>query len=94
MMKAKRALRALKGIVKLQALVRGHNIRKQAKTTLKCMQALIRVQAKLRDQALSKVSHGLTRKSMYAESNNLWDKYKDIHQRKPLVRYSKLILPS
>ncbi|XP_021767933.1 protein IQ-DOMAIN 1-like [Chenopodium quinoa] len=81
---ARRALRALKGIVKLQALVRGHNIRKQAKTTLKCMQALIRVQAKLCDQSSPKVSHGLTRKSMFAESNNLWDKYKNICQRKPM----------
>ncbi|CAA3026290.1 IQ-DOMAIN 1-like [Olea europaea subsp. europaea] len=49
---ARRALRALKGLVRLQALVRGHNVRKQAQMTMRCMQALVRVQARVRARRL------------------------------------------
>lgn len=44
---ARKALFALKGIVKLQALVRGHNIRKRAKMTLRCIESLVQVQARV-----------------------------------------------
>ncbi|WOH02065.1 hypothetical protein DCAR_0521453 [Daucus carota subsp. sativus] len=49
---ARRALKALKGLVRLQALVRGHAVRKQAAITLRCMQALVRVQARVRARSV------------------------------------------
>lgn len=52
---ARKALKALKGIVKLQALVRGHLVRRQASVTLKCMQALITAQARARAQRIRMV---------------------------------------
>ncbi|GJY91088.1 IQ-DOMAIN 31-like protein [Tanacetum coccineum] len=43
-LKARRALRALKGLVKFQALVKGFLVRKQVVATLYSMQALLRTQ--------------------------------------------------
>ncbi|XAR65456.1 hypothetical protein NMG60_11009593 [Bertholletia excelsa] len=42
---AHRAFRALKGIIRLQALVRGHLVRRQAVSTLRCMVGIIKLQA-------------------------------------------------
>ncbi|GER35805.1 IQ domain-containing protein [Striga asiatica] len=42
---ARRAFRALKGIIRLQALIRGHLVRRQAVATLRCMNGIVRFQA-------------------------------------------------
>ncbi|KAM1613734.1 hypothetical protein PS2_002193 [Malus domestica] len=68
---ARRALRALKGLVKLQALVRGHNVRKRAKMTLQCMQALVRVQARVLDQRTKRLSHEGSADSIFSDPNGL-----------------------
>ncbi|KAL1068727.1 hypothetical protein V6Z11_D12G217000 [Gossypium hirsutum] len=72
-MKARRALRALKGLVKLQALVRGHTVRKQAKMTLRCMQALVKVQSRVLDQRMRLSHDGCSRKSAFSDTNSVWE---------------------
>ncbi|RWW39217.1 hypothetical protein BHE74_00055478 [Ensete ventricosum] len=61
------------------ALVRGHNVRKQANMTLRCMQALVRVQARVRDQRVrlaqessAAVSRG-SNKSSFSCDTSFWE---------------------
>ncbi|XP_009776749.1 protein IQ-DOMAIN 31-like isoform X2 [Nicotiana sylvestris] len=66
---ARRAFRALKGIIRLQALVRGHLVRRQAVATLRCMRAIVSVQALARGQRarLSDPTHQVLRRYNYGE---------------------------
>jgi len=54
-LQARRALRALRGLVRLQALVRGHQVRRQVHLTMRCMQALVRAQARVRARRLAEL---------------------------------------
>lgn len=51
-LQARKALHALRGLVKLQALVRGHLVRKQTTATLRRMHALMAIQVRARFQRI------------------------------------------
>lgn len=55
-LKARRAFWALKGIIRLQALIRGHLVRRQAVATLRCMQAIVKLQSVVRGRRV-RLSH-------------------------------------
>ncbi|XP_059644187.1 protein IQ-DOMAIN 22 [Cornus florida] len=64
---SRRALRALKALVKLQALVRGHIVRKHTADMLRHLQALLRAQARARAgrAQVSESSHSSTKSSQF-----------------------------
>lgn len=49
---ARRALRALRGLVRLKSLIHGNACKRQATTTLRCMQTLARVQSQIRSRRI------------------------------------------
>lgn len=49
---ARRALRALRGLVRLKSLIEGNAVKRQASTTLRCMQTLARVQSQIRSRRI------------------------------------------
>ncbi|RRT59856.1 hypothetical protein B296_00025898 [Ensete ventricosum] len=69
---ARKALCALRGLVKLQALVRGHLVRKQAAATLRCMQALVIAQERARAWRIC-----------MAEASQVVPQRQSIHRRSP-----------
>ncbi|KAL5209418.1 hypothetical protein ABZP36_005041 [Zizania latifolia] len=55
---ARRALRALKGLVRLQALIRGQAVRRQTAATLRGLESLMKIQARQRARASSPAHAG------------------------------------
>ena len=76
---ARKALRALKGLVKIQALVRGYLVRKQAAATLHSMQALVRAQATIRSQkARGIINHDANRFDIRARKSMVKNPFNSI----------------
>ncbi|ONK74356.1 uncharacterized protein A4U43_C03F5390 [Asparagus officinalis] len=67
---ARKALCALKGLVKLQALIRGHLVRMQATATLRRIRAMVTAQARVRTQRLRMLeeAHAMS----HHRQNNHW----------------------
>ncbi|XP_058778996.1 protein IQ-DOMAIN 3-like isoform X3 [Vicia villosa] len=47
---ARRALRALRGLVRLKTMIQGQSVKRQADSTLRCMQTLARLQSQVRER--------------------------------------------
>ncbi|CAL5185482.1 unnamed protein product [Lathyrus oleraceus] len=47
---ARRALRALRGLVRLKTMIQGQSVKRQAGSTLRCMQTLARLQSQVRER--------------------------------------------
>ncbi|KAI9091047.1 hypothetical protein K1719_028317 [Acacia pycnantha] len=80
---SRRALRALKALVKLQALVRGHIVRKQTADMLRRMQTLVRLQARARANRAHMSDHHL----YSSKSSMFYHPVPEDHER-PLRAYS------
>lgn len=72
-MQARRALRALRAVVRIQAIFRGRQVRKQAAITLRCMQALVRAQARVRAQSVRTSSEGQDVQNLFGEHSDQAD---------------------
>lgn len=53
--------------MRLQAIFRGRQVRKQAAITLRCMQALVRAQARFRAQSIQTSLDGDSRKNSLSD---------------------------
>lgn len=55
MVQARKSYRALKGLVRLQRVMRGQSVKRQTTNTMKCMQLLVRVQSQVRARRLQMI---------------------------------------
>ncbi|KAG4212580.1 hypothetical protein ERO13_A02G175100v2 [Gossypium hirsutum] len=85
---ARRAYRALRSLVKLQAVARGAYVRKQVQIAMNCMHALVRLQVKVRARQLlaghnlfhRKVSNTKTIRVLFSQDCKQQEKFKVIIQ--------------
>ncbi|KAL7000571.1 iq-domain [Sarracenia purpurea var. burkii] len=85
-----RAIRALKGIIRLQALIRGHLVRRQAVASLRCMQAIVKFQALVRGQQVRLSGVGCDELKKCKRGKATGCKQSDFHAVNTVLRLEKL----
>ncbi|KAH9605385.1 hypothetical protein KSS87_001262 [Heliosperma pusillum] len=78
---ARKALRALKGFVTLQAIIRGRAVRRQAVTTLKCLQSIVSIQSEICARR-RQISQGYCRNLLCLDATNGKPKTMEIQLRR------------
>lgn len=81
MMQARKKLRLLKGIVRLQAKTQTYSIKKQATTTLNYLHSWSNIQAQIRARRLCMVTKGHLRQKKIANQLNLEAKLHELEVR-------------
>ncbi|KAK6121485.1 hypothetical protein DH2020_044776 [Rehmannia glutinosa] len=94
---ARRALRALRGLVRLKSLVDGPTVKRQTANTLKCMQTLSRVQSQIQSRRIRMLEENralqrqlLQKRAKELESLRMGEEWDDSLQSKEQVEASLL----
>ncbi|KAM6582670.1 hypothetical protein CsatB_009672 [Cannabis sativa] len=96
----RRALRALRGLVRLKSLMQGQSVKRQVATTLRCMQTLARVQSQIHarrikmseeNQALHRQLQQKREKEIDKFRASMGEKWVDSHQSKEQIEAKNLI---
>lgn len=92
---ARRALRALRGLVRLTSLVQGPSVKRQAANTLRCMQTLSRVQSQIRSRRVRMAEENqalqrqiLQKRTKELESMRMGEEWDDSLQSKEQIETS------
>lgn len=74
-MQARRSFRALKGLVRLQGVVRGQNVKRQTSNAMKYMQLLVRVQSQIQTRRIQMLENQARRQAQTKEFESNFGKW-------------------
>lgn len=85
MLQARKALRRLKGTVRLQTLAQGYPIKKQSTTTLSLIHSWCNIQTQIKARRLCMVTEGRVKQKKLMNQQKLEAKLHDIEVRSPVL---------
>lgn len=70
-MQARKSFRALRGLVRLQGVVRGQNVKRQTMSAMKMMQLLVRVQTQIQSRRIQMLENQALQRQPYKNDKDL-----------------------